>query len=270
MPFLQVKMAGDWKRVRRDVAKIAKNGGKFKNRIVIDLMEAFIRDLKSKLPSTPEMKEYGKSFRIVKLTGAVKEADGHLAYAIVADRRAVDIASLPENRIAIYVVQKHKGEVSDLATLAIKYGPWTAEMLPGPLSSAEVKLVHRQVTEGEVLRLKERNLQVRRRLKEHFERAGMKQEVPKKLAVTKSLPDLFFLALRMEMGIGMTPVKHWRYAVGKMHARLKEMARSGKYEQYLLGKSDSGKPIGRYRARPMPLHIFKEECGAFQKYIERM
>lgn len=188
----------------------------------------------SRLPNEEWVRAYKDS--IVEREIATSLRPGQVAYALIADPKAVRLDDEPEEQTAVYVTQTQE-LVSPLATLLITHSPWTIDRLPREAKDVKgVQYVHRRVSEDEVVRLRDRNDDTLETFRGSFRDAGATytKDHEEKVEKPASLPDVLFQAIRMEFGIKERMLQHWGFAYRLREQTLKGMISSKlRWEKYL-------------------------------------
>jgi len=266
--MFKVKKKGPWKQVSKLMSTMPRRVERVKHELVRGMARRFMEDMKAQLPDTPEMEQYKDSLQLRALTGPVKKDE--VSYAIFSDPKEMEVAHLNEKEAVVYVEAK-LGKLSELSQLAIDYSPWTVDQLPRNLPGHEVRFVHRQVTEGEVDEIRERNLKTIQQYSAQFTRAGAKFDKADEIDQPATIPDLAFQAIRMEFGIGQKPVRHWSYALHRFSGRIKEMTTSPSiYGKHVEDPNFTGWRAPMGRVRKMTLQDFLSKCKEFQERVTKM
>jgi hypothetical protein len=276
--MFKVKLVGPWRQLRESLESREQRVMAVKTRIILDLMEQFLDDLKSRVPRGGDMDVYRKSLKIVELSGVGSKVDGDVAFAIVAENEKLDVSKLPPSETVVYVSAKGD-KLSPRSTMAVEYSPWTLSWLPQELSMNEVRLVHRKVSRREIIKLGKENEKVVSKFSSQFARAGIKFNVNdikgKEKATMHSLPDIAFEALRMEFGIDRKQVRHWGYAKDRVMGHLKDMFKDKKTYGKYFSSEFKGWKTNEYESTKKPIgHMtgqdFQKKCSTFQDKIEKL
>jgi hypothetical protein len=266
--MLTVKKTGDWGKIARLFRSREKRLDRMRHNLVRELMKRFKKDLESKLPASDEMKQYVEAIEERRLTGSFRKPE--FAYALIAVPEKMDLKDLNKAQTVVYAVRT-KSVVSDLAVLLIELSPWIVDRLPVNIPEDEVKLHHRNVTEDEVERLRERSDEVLATRKSDLRKAGARfkrrEEDPDP---PQSMPDLAFKALRMELGIKHRQVKHWGYAIEQVENHLKQMLRGDNdYRKYIADPYFTEWNAPMENREKMSAQEFLRDYFEFQKRVTR-
>lgn len=234
--------------------------------ILRDAMKKFKEDLIRALPQSKEMDKYKKLIKEKEVSGVGDK--NNIGYAIVADKRKMEMSEINAEEDVIYVVQKLK-PVSDLSALLIQYSPWNKTKIPeNAFSSKDVKIIVRRVTKKEADKVKEINTNILDKNKSMFEEANAKSRTKEDIKKPEILSDMAFNAIRMEFGIGQKQNKHWGYACKKFRSNLMEMVKSNKKYKRCVSDIDYTQwQKDLPKLKKMPVQEFMQDCKKFQEKV---
>lgn len=132
---------------------------------------------------------------------------------------------------------RKRGKVATEVAILMKYQPWTKDTLPFDVTPSQGKLLFRRVSAREVGAIAKAREADKPKWQQELSQIGIRPE-PKKDRVpasTKATPDMAYLALRLEFGLGGTrAVAHWRPAIVTVRQRVTSMFKSGLLAKALL------------------------------------
>lgn len=215
---MKLVLKGPWRKLRKALDAYPKRLEHVRVRTAYDLAAAFKEKLLEFAPKGDEYEKYLESLEVVQLTGL----RGIAAFAVVSMSMKERIGDVLErdserDRALVYVEAGAAAMPGNGIELLEEANPWPIFMLPSGIPRGDVRLLHRQVTEGEMEWAKR---SVRDFVKAHegeFRSVGFtfgKVEDPD-MAVEgmESTPDYMTLALRAELGVNAEQVPHWRPAL---------------------------------------------------------
>lgn len=267
--MIGIKPIGSWGKVRSLLRHKKRRLEVVRHKIMMDFTEKF-RDLViSKIPDTKEGVAYKEAIQTRELAGSFSVEE--LGYALIADPEEMMLYDLNQKETVVYIVPIND-KVEQLSALLINNSPWVISRLPKNIGNLkDIKLVHRTVTENEADKVQETNINLLKKSKKSFEKAGAKYVISEdeKIDQPKSMPDLVFMALRMEFGLYSKQVPHWKYAIKNSKTILQEMfADKKEYARYLNNDdfNDWVKPLKKIKK--IPIKEFNSKFGDFQKKVE--
>lgn len=264
------KRTGDWQKIRTMFLRRNERMQAMRERMLRDLTEALAKQVRDAIPPGKEMEVYKKSIETREFSGNLPKDMS--AYAIISNPEPMEVSDLDPKSYVIYVVPK--GPVTDFfGQLLIQYSPWTKIRLPVNYMEAQgVQFVHRKVSEGEIERLRDLNDRVLKDNAKAFQKAQAKLP-PKPEAEIKppvSMPDIMFLALRMEFGIQERHVPHWGLAYKRRMETLRRLLGDNeKYAKYVMDPNYNGWVQTMKRWKKISPQRFSTQYDAFDKAIAK-
>lgn len=270
MALLEVRQIGSWPLLK--VLMRDKNARLEAQRIKIvrDFVEEFRRVVEGQLPKTPDMDLYRESIVERELVGAYDKRTKEFAYALVAEGRKMDLMSIDEDTHVVYVLPT-KEPTPQLGVLLIEHSPWVRRYMDTDrLQHLDgVKYVHRRVSPEEVEKVARKNEQAISEHSKDFAAAHALNLDKEKPQPPKSVPDLAFLAMRMEFGIGMPMIPHWHYAAQRAKLILKGMfSNEKKYTRYINDPRFTQWRKPEKKLKPMPIQRFVKRFKEFQDKVK--
>ncbi len=222
--------------------------------------EIFLNKLLGFIPD--DMEEYKDSLKIVLITGV----KGGVSFAIVSEDDESSMGDLPIETTAVYIVNKSFD--SKLLRVLEAFSPWTMDRLPLGFNESESEIIYREVTKGEIVRLRRKNDQVLHDIKDQLVRYGAIDGSSKKVSNIKAVPDLAFKALRMEMGLGVKRIPHWSKALKNLANWVRnDLKKEGLFYDYLADEN-----FNRYKSdesyNEMDYSEFEKDNLSFEEKIK--
>lgn len=254
------KLKGNWRGAMKLVDDYGERSTKLQLVATHRIAEIFLDKLLSFIPN--EMDGYKDSLKIVMLKGI----KGGVCFAIVSEADEISGGDLPVDTTAVYIVNKSFD--SKLLRILEAFSPWTMDRLPLGFDENETDVIYREVTKGEVLRLRSENDQVLRDIHDQLMRYGAERGSSKKISNIKALPDLAFKAMRMELGLGVKRIPHWSKALKGLASWVKnDFKKEGLFYKYLadenFNKYKSGESFNE-----MDCSKFEKENSSFEEKIK--
>lgn len=268
---MKFKRTGDWQAIRTMFLRRRERMTAMRKRMMRDLTKSFADEVKEAIPEGTEMKAYKDSIETRRVTGSMKDSES--AFAIISDPKPLKLQDLNPESYVIYAVPA--GASTDFyGQLLIQYSPWVKDRLPLNYADAQgVRFVHRKVTEDETKRLTDVNDRVLKDNKVAFRRA-LAQLPPKpekeieQLRPPESMPDIMFMALRMEFGIQSRHVPHWGRAYRHREKILRRVLKDKKkYSRFVMDPNFNGWVQRMKQWKSISPQKFKTQYGKFEKAI---
>lgn len=266
--MISIKPIGPWHKVRLLMTHKKRRIEVVRHKILRDFAQNFRDAVVSKIPESKETDAYKKSIQLKELSGSFSVEE--LGYAMIAEPEKMALYDLNQRSTVVYVALIDD-QVDDLGALLVENSPWVIPRLPRNVGNVKgVKLVHRNVTEKEADKVQVENDKLLKTMKRDFEKAGAKYVLADddKIEQPTSMPDLAFMALRMEFGLFAKQVPHWRHAIKQSKDILKEMfADKKEYARYLNNADFTDWVTPLKKIKKLPMKEFDKNFGEFQKKI---
>lgn len=191
--------------------------------------------IQSRLPAGSEYRTLRDSFEVVR--GNSAEAV-YAVRAVPPDEAAKD---LDAKKTAVYVRAK-RGPLTPPKDIRVleQFSPWTLDTLPYAPDARFATLVHRKVSDREIVRLqklreKDRPLWTRKLAEAGA--TGVRDARQLDLTNTRSVSDAAFLSLNLEFGLGTKSSPHWRPALATV--------RRGSAVKKIVGRTEFQNALSR-------------------------
>ena len=222
--------------------------------------EIFLKKLLDFIPD--DMEDYKDSLKIVLLTGV----KGGVSFAIVAEEEEISTGELPVETTAVYIVNNSFD--SKLLRVLEAFSPWTMDRLPLGFDENEAEVIYREVTKGEVVRLRASNDQTLHNIQDKLVRYGAVEGSARKVSNIKAVPDLAFKALRMELGLGVKRIPHWSKALKNLANWVRnDFKKEGLFYDYLADENFNGYKSDK-SYNEMDYSEFEKENLSFEQKIK--
>lgn len=265
MVMFKVRMTGDWRELGSMMTTMPQRISAFNRRMSQLTAEAVRDNVMERLPRSPRYQAYRDALEVrrIEQTGEMKGKVIH-SYAVIARPQPEDMSLLDIKTTVLYVL----GGTLQGDTLA-QYNPYTVDTLPVFKGIEKQRLVYRQVTEGEVSRIRRASLRISNLVLTALSNIGIKARIGAQQTHLSVLKDIAFQALRMEYGImGEQSIPIWRRftknpksVVDAMVAKHKELTAIlfGKKNEYRRWLDDSQTPKMRV-----------DETKQFQEFAQQV
>lgn len=203
-------------RPNEDLAVLANQWPK-RTRKLIDMFAYLLtadtkKELVGRIPNQDQYKTYKNSVRMASVSGT----EGF--YVISANPKARRVKAIVTEKVLLYVRPRRRlGRVAPEITVLEKYSPWTAETMPFTPKRRDAVVVSRRVSASEVKKIARKRRRERPKWSVELAKVGVREvrkdrqvQIPKGV---RAVPDVAFEGLRLEFGIGVKPVAHWRPAI---------------------------------------------------------
>lgn len=179
--------------------------------------EFVLREIRSRLPRTEEMRAYKQALEAAQVLGV---PDNEPVTAVRLNQFHRRIRKIRPDRNVLYVkprehsIKKTKPEVLVLE----RFSPWTFDTIPFVPEKADATLISRKVSVIEVRMIAKKRktdkVKWRRELASTGWKPSREKEDVKPKRKSKAIPDIVFQVLRMEFGLGdERSVPHWRPSI---------------------------------------------------------
>lgn len=196
------KLVAEWpartRGVRRFVAHWAAE------RVRADLLDKIPRD---------GWKAYRSALTVSRVEG---DLGGMEAFTVYADSKARRVREVDEPQTLLYIRSRRRlKRVKPEIQVLEKYSPWTLQTLPFTPKRSDAQLISRTVTKREVKKVTKARMKDRKKWRHELIRLGVPVPTTRVEAIQlpKVVPDVTFEAMRLEFGLGVKGVPHWRPAV---------------------------------------------------------
>lgn len=169
----------------------------------------------AKVPVTPEWRPYREGFETVRIGGPRKPTFA----VVVSGNKSSQIKKIdaPVTLIHVRALRRMVRPAPSIQILE-RYSPWTMDTLPFMPTKREATVTSKRTTKQVALRVSKQRKQDRIFWAKDLEKAGRKEthkkDRPKTTPRTaKPVSDLQGHALRLEFGLGIKAVPHWRPAL---------------------------------------------------------
>jgi len=208
--MFEVQRTGDWKELGEVLKTMPQRISAFSRRMAQLTAESFLNEVREKLPKSPRYQVYRDALEVkqIEQTSEMRRKVIH-SYAVVASPVLEDMSLLDIKTTIIYVL----GGTS-IGNVLAQYNPYTIDTLPVYKGIEKQKYVYRQVTEGEVTRIRQASQRVSNLVIENLSKIGVVARIGARQMHLPVLKDIVFQALRMEFGImGEQSIPIWRRVV---------------------------------------------------------
>lgn len=239
-PRLELSIKPD--RDSEDVLEMLKHSWKrrFKHlegQILYRSANTALSDLKDKIPSGREYRQYRSSLKLASITGLPEETMG---YSIFGKTKRVSGRGLEPLRTIVYVrARRSPRRLPQEVSVLVEHSPWTLSSIPFIPKKKDAILIYRKVSERATAKVdkdrrKDKSVWKRALIKEGAFSKGLKDKLRLGSSRVKAIPDIALSGLNLEFGQGGTkPKPHWRTAISALKRRTlptmtkdRDMARS--------------------------------------------
>lgn len=196
------------------------------------LAATYVKDIvESKIPSSEFSREYRRALRVSRIRVGSNSLES--SYAVWAKAKESTKVISPDTMLLYFIPRrKGRGRSGSVSDVLIRYSPWTVDTLPALPPTRRVKIVVRLGRKGEVARIRSQRNQDSSEWRATLAKNGVRVRKPSLGVLSKRLrmePDLYFLAMRTEFGIGPGKGKsHWRPALQALKRQgIKRMTKPG-------------------------------------------
>lgn len=205
-PTMMFGPTKDAVRVLRMVKEWPKRTKAMQAQFSYDAAEEVKKGILSRLPSSPEFKEYREGLDVARVDmGAAGPA-----HVLQAKSKKKTLRKNDASSTLVYIQPKGKNKtVSDKVKMLARYSPWPMELLPFKPSKSDARVISRRVRPGEVIARTKRLDRRKTQWQAAAGAAGVRKRG--KMGRIRAMPDLGFTALRAEFGLGGSKgAAHWR------------------------------------------------------------
>lgn len=251
--MISVKFDSKSKRTLKLISQLNGRVASIEKQFPYEVAESLLASIE--VPDFDYSTEYRNALRIGKVVGGSKDiASMYAVYAEVKKTRKVVASSTG----LIYFINKRRGLYTrnKISDILVKHSPWTLDTVPVLPKDRNIRTVIRIGTEKEVLYIRKQLQLSSSDWRKDLSNAGVRTfrrhdwELMRRLKIE---PDLQFMAMRFEFGIGTKKGRsHWRPAVKYVK---KAITTDRKFTKGLMLKALSDPGFNRWKKWPSRARI---------------
>ncbi len=189
-----------------------------RQRFLYLIASSVLEGVLDRIPSGKEWEEYRKSLLLSEIMG-ISDGEG---VAIRSKLKPSRMKKSESGRTVLYIEKSKRLRRSppEIAIL-MKYMPWTLETIPIFPNKRDASIITRKVSKREVDNVDKQRRREKSKWEADLKRAGIKESVlkKKKAIMPVVVRDLYFEAVRLELGINKKARPHWSPSLRNVRGR---------------------------------------------------
>ncbi len=203
------------KKTLKFVSEMEKRYKALRHRVVYTAASGILDLLRTKIPQAEEWNTYRDGLELAHISS---KRSGLYTIHLPNNPSASGTKKIDPPRTLIYFrAHRRLSRIPPAVQVLVKYSPWTAATLPFTPSKRDAIMISRNSTKQVTSRVTSERRKDRPFWSRELQKAGRRETKKSnrpKTDTAKPMPDYAHKAIRLEFGLGIRAVPHWRPSVG--------------------------------------------------------